>query len=87
MVAAGVVSALTHADPDAQEACGLWCVAIRHTVLSGELDVRVGLPLLSDERAAVWLERIETAERSRPRDFPQPIYCPFVQSKLHLRLL
>ena len=29
MAAAGVLSALTHADPDAQEACGLWCVAIR----------------------------------------------------------
>ncbi|MDQ0924575.1 ADP-ribosylglycohydrolase [Pseudarthrobacter sp. W1I19] len=69
MAAAGMVSALTHADPDAQEACGLWCVAIRHAVLSGQLDVRVGLPLLPDERASVWLERIETAERSRPRDF------------------
>ncbi|MDQ0665404.1 ADP-ribosyl-[dinitrogen reductase] hydrolase [Arthrobacter ulcerisalmonis] len=69
MVAAGVVSALTHADPDAQEACGLWCVAIRHAVLSGQLDVRVGLPLLSDARASLWLKRIETAERSRPRDF------------------
>ncbi|MDQ0692163.1 ADP-ribosylglycohydrolase family protein [Arthrobacter sp. W4I7] len=69
MAGAGVVSALTHADPDAQEACGLWCVAIRHAVLTGQLDVRVGLPLLSDARASVWLGRIETAERSRPRDF------------------
>ena len=33
------------------------------------LNVRVGLPLLSAERAGVWLDRIETAERSRPRDF------------------
>jgi ADP-ribosylglycohydrolase len=69
MAAAGVVSALTHADPDAQDACGLWCVAIRHAVLTGQLDVRVGLPLLPGERAAVWLGRIETAEQSRPRDF------------------
>ncbi|TQJ35602.1 ADP-ribosylglycohydrolase family protein [Arthrobacter sp. SLBN-122] len=69
VAAAGVVSALTHADPDAQEACGLWCVAVRHAVLTGRLDVRVGLPLLSEERASVWLERIETAERCRPRDF------------------
>jgi ADP-ribosyl-[dinitrogen reductase] hydrolase len=66
---AGVLSALTHADPDAQEACGLWCVAIREAVLTGVLDVRVGLPLLAPERAALWLERIEVAERSRPRDF------------------
>lgn len=69
VTAAGVLSALTHADPDAQEACGLWCVAIRKAVLTGLLDVRVGLPLLVPERAALWLERIEVAERSRPRDF------------------
>ncbi|MDQ0863767.1 ADP-ribosylglycohydrolase family protein [Arthrobacter globiformis] len=69
MAQAGVVSALTHTDVDAQEACGLWCIAIRQAVLTGELDVRSGLALLPAERAAVWLERIETAERSRPRDF------------------
>ncbi|MGO4228938.1 ADP-ribosylglycohydrolase family protein [Arthrobacter sp. YAF34] len=69
MAAAGVLSALTHADPDAQEACGLWCVAIRAAVLTGRIDVRAGLPLVSAERAALWLERIEVAERSRPRNF------------------
>ncbi|QYF91081.1 ADP-ribosylglycohydrolase family protein [Arthrobacter sp. PAMC25284] len=69
MAAAGALSALTHADPDAQEACGLWCVAIREAVLTGRLDVRAGLSLLSPVRAALWLERIEVSERSRPRDF------------------
>lgn len=69
MARAGVLSALTHDDPDAQEACGLWCVAIRNAVLTGNLDVRAGLPLLPPERAELWRERIETAERSRPRDF------------------
>jgi ADP-ribosyl-[dinitrogen reductase] hydrolase len=69
MAAACELSALTHADPDAQEACGLWCVAIRHAVLTGLLDVRVGLRLLPSERASLWLERIEMAEHSRPRDF------------------
>jgi ADP-ribosylglycohydrolase len=69
MTQAGVLSALTHADPDAQEACALWCVAIRDAVLTGTLDVRAGLPLLAPERAALWQERIEAAERSRPRDF------------------
>ncbi|MGY3380890.1 ADP-ribosyl-[dinitrogen reductase] hydrolase [Arthrobacter sp. TE12231] len=69
MAAAGALSALTHADPDPREACGLWCVAIRAAVLTGRLDVRTGLPMLSADRAALWLERIETAERSRPRDF------------------
>ncbi|MEA3549245.1 ADP-ribosylglycohydrolase family protein [Pseudarthrobacter sp. C1] len=69
MAAAGELSALTHADADAREACGLWCVAIRHAVLTGLLDVRAGLPLLSAGRASVWLERIDVAERSRPRGF------------------
>lgn len=69
MAQAGVVSALTHVDADAQEACGLWCVAIRKAVLTGTLDVRAGLAYVAPGRAAVWLERIETAEQSRPRDF------------------
>lgn len=69
MAAAGAISALTHADPDTQEACGLWCVAIRHAVLTGELNIRAGLPLLPPERATLWLGRIESAEHSRPRDF------------------
>lgn len=69
MAQAAAVSALTHVDPDAQEACGLWCVAIREAVLTGELDVRAGLAFLPAGRAALWLERIEVAERSRPRDF------------------
>lgn len=69
MAAAGVLSALTHAEADAQEACGLWCVAIREAVLTGRLDVRAGLPLLAPDRGAVWLDRVEVAERSRPRDF------------------
>ncbi|GHD06231.1 ADP-ribosylglycohydrolase family protein [Zhihengliuella salsuginis] len=63
------ISGLTHFDPEAGEACGLWTVAIRHAVLTGELDVRVGLSLLAADRAPVWAGRIETAEASRPRDF------------------
>lgn len=69
MAAAGVLSALTHVEADAQEACGLWCVAIREAILTGQLEIRTGLPLLPPDRAALWLERIEVAERSRPRDF------------------
>ena len=69
MTAAGKLSALTHVEDDAREACGLWCVAIREAVLTGTLDIRTGLPLLPADRAALWRERIETAEASRPRDF------------------
>ncbi|MCC3295906.1 ADP-ribosylglycohydrolase family protein [Arthrobacter sp. zg-Y411] len=69
MTAAGELSALTHVEDDAREACGLWCVAIRDAVLTGQLEIRTGLPLLPPDRAAVWRERIETAEAARPRDF------------------
>lgn len=41
--AARAVSALTHYDPVAGEACVLWCLAIDHAVRTGELDVTVGL--------------------------------------------
>jgi ADP-ribosyl-[dinitrogen reductase] hydrolase len=43
MDAAFRVSALTHWDRNAREACGIWCIAIRHAVLTGELDVRRAL--------------------------------------------
>ncbi|GAA2199962.1 ADP-ribosylglycohydrolase family protein [Sinomonas flava] len=66
---AAAASALTHADPDAVDACVLWCAAIRHAVLTGELYVQVGLPLVDPERRALWEERIAVAEASRPRDF------------------
>jgi ADP-ribosylglycohydrolase len=67
--AATQISELTHFDPDAGEACVLWCLAIRHAVLTGELDVRVGLSRLDPGRQAMWAERIETAEGSTPADF------------------
>jgi ADP-ribosylglycohydrolase len=38
------VSALTHHDPQAGEACALWCLMIRQAVLTGSLDdVRANL--------------------------------------------
>jgi len=67
--AATEIGALTHWDPESGEACVLWCLAIRHAVLTGELDVRVGLPRLDAARREVWARRIEVAETSRPADF------------------
>ena len=67
--AAATISALTHYDPDAQEACVLWCLAIRHAVLTGEFDVRIGLDRLTDDRRALWADRLDVAERSTPSDF------------------
>ncbi len=69
--AARTVSSMTHFDPEAGDACVLWCLAIRHAVLTGELDVRVGLPRVPSERRDLWVERIEVAEQSRPWDFSQ----------------
>ena len=67
--AAGTISALTHFDPNAVEACILWCCAIRHAVLTGELDARVGLRHLDADRGTLWSDRLDTAEKSRPSDF------------------
>ncbi len=68
--AARSVSALTHYDPEACDACVLWCNAIRHAVLTGELDIRVGLRHLHPQSRAVWERRLDVAEVSRPADFP-----------------
>lgn len=66
--AARAVSELTHFDRDAGDACVLWTVAIRHAVLTAELDVRVGLRHLDAERRELWSERLDVAEASRPAD-------------------
>jgi ADP-ribosyl-[dinitrogen reductase] hydrolase len=67
--AATQVSALTHYDPEAGEACVLWCHLIRHAVRTGRLDPAEGLRHLPDSSASVWAERLVGAERARPRDF------------------
>lgn len=67
--AAAAISKLTHFDEEAAEACGLWTVAIQHAVLTGALDIRIGLGLLKPDRAHAWEQRIVQAETQRPRDF------------------
>jgi len=69
ILAANEISAMTHHDPEAGEACALWCLAIRHAVLHGTLDIRSGLGHLSAERAAVWAARLHVAETGQPSDF------------------
>lgn len=69
--AARALSELTHCDADAGDACVLWGLAIRHAVLAGELDLRVGLGALSPGRRELWSTRIVHAERRAPRDFPR----------------
>ncbi|HEX6452912.1 MAG TPA: ADP-ribosylglycohydrolase family protein [Trebonia sp.] len=67
--AATRLSALTHYDPEAGEACVLWCHLIRQTVRTGSLDAAAGLRHLSDGSRRVWAQRLDEAERARPRDF------------------
>jgi len=67
--AARALSDLTHCETDAGDACVLWGLAIRHAVLEGDLDLRVGLDALSPGRRQLWSARIGEAERLMPRDF------------------
>ena len=61
--AARAVSSLTHHDPVAGDACVLWCLAVDHAVRTGELDVRVGLPLVD---AGYWSPLLDEAEQAAP---------------------
>lgn len=67
--AATAISALTHTDERAGEACALWSLAINHAVLEGEFNLRAGLPHLSAEAQTFWSARIDEAESRDPSTF------------------
>ena len=67
--AARAVSELTHYDPEAGDACVLWCLAIRHAILTGVLDARIGLQHIDADRRDMWASRLDVAEASQPSDF------------------
>ncbi|GAA1915369.1 ADP-ribosylglycohydrolase family protein [Nocardioides marmoribigeumensis] len=67
--AARRIGALTHYDQRAQEACVLWSLAIRHAILHGELDVRVGFKHLDEDAVAFWEEHLRAAETREPSTF------------------
>lgn len=67
--AARAVNALTHDQADAEDACVLWGLAIRHAVLHGELNVRIGLSALPENRRPLWWERLDDADRLPPSAF------------------
>jgi protein-tyrosine phosphatase len=66
---ARAVSELTHHDPEAGDACVLWCCAIRHAILTGELDARIGLQHIDKDRRDLWVSRLDAAEKAQPSDF------------------
>lgn len=69
--AAGRIAQLTHWETDNVDACALWCLAIRHAILTGELDVRAQLVEIPADRRARWELLIDeaTAPGIHPRDF------------------
>jgi ADP-ribosylglycohydrolase len=67
--AARAVGELTHYDPEAGDACVLWCCAIRHAILTGLLDARIGLQHTDPDRRDSWASRLDVAETSKPSDF------------------
>ena len=70
--AARAVSALTHDDELAHQACELWSYAIRHAVLHGNFDgVRQYLGVAGAEVADYWGPLLDQAETGEPSDFPK----------------
>jgi ADP-ribosyl-[dinitrogen reductase] hydrolase len=67
--AARAISDLTHYEADAGDACVIWTLAIRHAILTGKLDVRVGLDWLEAPARDRWKALIDEAETRQPRDF------------------
>lgn len=67
--AAREISSLTHYDSDAGDACVLWSLAIRHAIVAGELDVRVGLDWLPPSSRDRWNALIADAQARRPGEF------------------
>lgn len=68
--AAGRIAQLTHWEVDNVDACALWCLAIRHAILKGELDIRSQVQWLPAERRERWEHLIDEASSgAHPRDF------------------
>lgn len=64
------ISELTHADPQAAEACILWCAAIERAVLEGSLEGAAGgLALLGTRAPGRWSRVLREAETRPPGTF------------------
>jgi ADP-ribosylglycohydrolase len=71
--AAGRIARLTHWEDDNVDAVVLWTQLVRHAVLTGHLDARIGLPWLAVERRGRWEDLIAQAlgDGRHPRDFSE----------------
>ncbi|WP_051274522.1 ADP-ribosylglycohydrolase family protein [Cellulomonas sp. URHD0024] len=75
--AAGRIAALTHWEPDNADACAIWCLAVRHAIRTGELDVRGQVRWIPEPRRERWLGLIDEAlaPETHPRDYePQNVW-------------
>jgi ADP-ribosylglycohydrolase len=69
-MAARVMSALTHPNQFAIDACVLWTLAIDHAIRTGELiGPRVGLQVIDEPRRLQWDQWIDDAETLPPKSF------------------
>lgn len=70
VAAAHEISALTHADPIAGEACAIWCIAIDRAVREARIDgVWDGVDLLPDASQPRWADWLHEAEAKPPATF------------------
>ena len=70
--AAKAVSALTHHDPMAGEGAALWCLMIRHAVLTGSFPTAADVvPLLGSGTTLDWAAVLAEAEDHPPSTFTQ----------------
>ncbi len=71
--AASRIAQLTHWEDDNVDACVLWCLSIRHAILTGKLDVPAQINALPSERRERWRGLIDEAlvPGGHPRDFSQ----------------
>lgn len=70
---AGRIAQLTHWEDDNVDACVIWSLAIRHAILTGELDVHAQLAWVPEDRRPRWHDLVEEAmtEGAQPVDFHQ----------------
>lgn len=71
VAAAATVARMTHWDNENADASALWCLAIRHAILTGEIDMRSQVAHLPEPRRARWAALIDEAlaPGAHPRDF------------------
>jgi len=68
--AARAISELTHADPQAAQACVLWCLGIQHAIEFAEFDPYSGIDHLPASSRDFWADRLREAEQCDATDFP-----------------